>query len=559
MLKELIALLSKSEKIIFGCIAMARFLLVALDLGGLLLVGLVATELSGNPIPKISILIDFLNFTSKLGFENSYATLGALAALFFLMKAIFSIFLNQFQNSQLAGLEARTASRLFGEYFTRPLDLQDEYSESEIVHTLNPSVSAATTLLLGGYMQILSESALLAIISGYLMFLNPVLFVLVAFFVGVTAGTLSFLIGRRAKRLAKQMNDSSLKSNETMFVALNNRRQIFTAGRSHEFTQRFESHRENLAARTASYHAVTTLPRYLAEIIILIGVGTLVFQRSINPEAVSASVLTVFLAGIFRMVAAVLPLQTSYAALPRVKADAKHAFTLMKRLGNALQHPALQVEISTSPEIQANAVTYDYPDGTRALRSLNCVIPFGSYVAISGKSGAGKSTFADLVSGMRNPTSGAITVNGVDIRQAVMTDPYLVAYVPQATNLFEGTIAQNVAMAFDDELIDPVKVEAAIDQVQLRSLIDSLSAGIHENIGLGFRGLSGGQKQRIGLARAMYQNAKIVILDEATSALDLETETEISKVLTNLRGTRTFIVIAHRPKSIANVDFQIEL
>jgi ATP-binding cassette subfamily C protein len=180
-------------------------------------------------------------------------------------------------------------------------------------------------------------------------------------------------------------------------------------------------------------------------------------------------------------------------------------------------------------------------------------IPLGSSLGIVGPSGAGKSTLIDLLLGLSVPSSGAILIDGHPLNSVLRQWRGRVGYVPQRVALFDGTIAQNVALTWSDE-IDRERVQTALERAQLGSLIASRGAGIDERIGERGVSLSGGQQQRLGIARALYTDPLVLVLDEATSSLDTKTEDEVTKSIKALQGEVTLISVAHRLSTIKDYD-----
>ena len=130
----------------------------------------------------------------------------------------------------------------------------------------------------------------------------------------------------------------------------------------------------------------------------------------------------------------------------------------------------------------------------------------------------------------------------------------LIAYLPQESFLFDGSIKENITFCSDDDCIDKIKLDEAIKKAKLRSFIDELPMGLNSKTGDKGSKISGGQKQRISLARAFYFDKQILVFDEATSALDNITEKKIQTSISNLMKDRTSLIIAHRLSSIENSD-----
>jgi subfamily B ATP-binding cassette protein MsbA len=212
--------------------------------------------------------------------------------------------------------------------------------------------------------------------------------------------------------------------------------------------------------------------------------------------------------------------------------------------------PSLSVELQD--------VSFSYDGETMVLKHLNLVIPAGKTVAIVGPSGAGKSTLFKLLLGLYQPSSGNILFDKKCVHQYSVTEfRSFIAYVPQETYLFDGTIRENLLYGYihatEPELIKAAK-DANIHEF-IMSLPDQYNAKIGER---GIR-LSGGQKQRLSIARALLKNAPLLLLDEATSFLDNENELAVQASLAKLMSGRTTIVIAHRLSTIQNADWIIFL
>jgi len=181
-------------------------------------------------------------------------------------------------------------------------------------------------------------------------------------------------------------------------------------------------------------------------------------------------------------------------------------------------------------------------------------VPSGSYAAIVGPSGAGKTTLVDLMLGLYEPDSGRILLNDLSPLELRQRIPGLISYVPQKPGLVSGTLANNVALGLRDESINEELVWGALRKAQLGQLVESLPQGIYSSLGSHSDALSGGQIQRLGLARALYTEPRLIILDEATSALDAATEASIAEAIQNLGSETTVVVIAHRLSTIQHAD-----
>lgn len=189
----------------------------------------------------------------------------------------------------------------------------------------------------------------------------------------------------------------------------------------------------------------------------------------------------------------------------------------------------------------------------RVLWNASLTVPVGSFTAIMGPSGAGKTTIADLLTGLLRPQQGHVWIDdlpldNVDLRQWRR----MIGYVPQETFLFHDTVLQNVTLG-DPELSE-AHAEAALRAVGAWDFVMARPSGIHSSVGERGSTLSGGQRQRIAIARALAHRPKLLILDEVTSALDPETEAEICRTLRGLLDQVTILAISHQPAVVESAD-----
>ena len=211
-------------------------------------------------------------------------------------------------------------------------------------------------------------------------------------------------------------------------------------------------------------------------------------------------------------------------------------------------------------KVTIEEITWKYPNAEETvLEGISMEIKKGQSIAFVGKSGAGKTTLADIILGLFPPQKGRVLIGGVDIKDIPKERSKIVGFVPQNVNLLDDTVRRNVAFGIEDSEIDDDMVWAALEQAQLKDTIENSPNGLGTKIGERGIRFSGGQRQRFAIARALYCNPDILILDEATSALDTETETAVMESIEALQGHKTLIIIAHRLTTIRNCDVIYEI
>ena len=210
-------------------------------------------------------------------------------------------------------------------------------------------------------------------------------------------------------------------------------------------------------------------------------------------------------------------------------------------------------------EIQVEKLTFRYPQGKKeVLKQISFSIPKGCFVGIVGQSGAGKTTFVDILLGLLYPSNGEILADGNDIFQDIRAWQANLSYVPQTIYLIDGSIRENIALGIATEEINDAKIDTVLKMAELYEFVEDLPKKSYTHVGERGVKLSGGQRQRIGIARALYYDPEVLILDEATSALDNETEKSITHTILKLKGQITIIAIAHRVSTLADCDFKIK-
>ena len=229
-------------------------------------------------------------------------------------------------------------------------------------------------------------------------------------------------------------------------------------------------------------------------------------------------------------------------------------FTLLELPEEKLDAPGAKVLPRFSQTVKFDDFTFMYDDAdTPTLTHVNLEVPAGAVVAIVGSSGAGKTTLLNMLPRFYSPTSGAVRVDGIDLRDVTLRSlREQMAIVTQETILFNDTIWNN--LCYGQPNISEEKVTAAAKAALAHDLIMQMPKGYQTEIGDRGQRLSGGQRQRLAIARALLKDAPILILDEATSELDSESEMLVQGALNNLMTGRTVFVIAHRLSTIRRAD-----
>ncbi|MER3387439.1 MAG: ABC transporter ATP-binding protein [Microcella pacifica] len=565
--RSALALLTSRERLVFWALVAARAIVGFLDVFGILLVGVVAalgaTQFDGAGGATVVFGVELPALDGQGLLLLVLFVLGV-----FVIKALIAIGLSRALTAFVARIESRNAAALSTHLLTGDLAHVRRFSRNELQFALTESIKWTFTGLLNNIAGIVVEGFLLLIVAVAFFVVDPIVAVFALGYFALIVVGMQAGIARVLKRAGEDAAEGTKLTLGALGDTLDTYREITVLGRSDLYLERIRLSRTRAARSGAVLAFLGGMPRYVVETALILGVVVFVGQQLLTGQLASGlATLGVFLAGAVRIMGAILPLQTAVAALKVNTEQSRTARELLAELRGAPlpQTPAAPVGVeppgSDAPlAVQVESVDYRYPGGDAAvLDSVSLAIPAGSFAAIIGPSGAGKTTLVELLLGLGSPTGGSVRIDGWDPRALRLAAPGLVSYVPQKPGLVSGSIADNVALGIPTERIDRERVRTVLAQAQLLAFVDSLPEGIDTPVGKQSEAFSGGQVQRIGLARALYVSPRLIVLDEATSGLDASTEAVISTTLRELSGELTIIVIAHRLSTVQRADSVVVL
>jgi subfamily B ATP-binding cassette protein MsbA len=274
-------------------------------------------------------------------------------------------------------------------------------------------------------------------------------------------------------------------------------------------------------------------------------------QSRIASGTLTAGQFASFLTALALMYAPIKKLNKVNLSLNTALSAAERVFRMLD-VDNEVKEKPEAIELKAAGHVRYEGVTFAYGDAP-VLRNVDLDIAPGEIVALVGSSGAGKTTFVNLLPRFYDVDEGRITVNGVDVRDASLKSLRgLMGFVTQEVVLFNDTVRNNIAYGRGD--VELSGVIAAAKAANAHEFISNLPNGYDTLIGEGGVLLSGGQRQRLAIARALFKDPPILVLDEATSSLDTESERLVQQALNNLMQGRTTLVIAHRLSTIRSAD-----
>jgi ATP-binding cassette, subfamily B, bacterial PglK len=558
-------ILSIRDRRIIFLIIFAQIGLGLLDLLGVAFIGIL-TALSINGVSSRSVgdrVGKFLEIINLDGRDLKYqaTALAVIASLLLISKTLASLYFTRkslfFLSRRSASISSTLIFKLLGQSL---LEIQGR-SRQETVFALTSGVNAVTVSIIGSFMTLVSDIALLVILLSGLFIVDTLVALAALALFGFVGVTLYYVMQVRAKELGKQQAKLNIKSNEKIVEVLTSYRELVVRNRRFHYANLVGGIRLSLANYTAESAFLVSVSKYVMELSIVFATLLVAFiQFSIHTAQHSVAVLSVFFAASTRIAPAVLRIQQGSLTIKSSRGVAEPTLKLIKSLADKQTIRPQPETFDTAyagfePTIQLKNVRFGYPGAdSQVINGMNLNINSGEIVAIVGPSGAGKTTLIDLMIGVLTPTSGQVNISSKTPLDALEQWSGAVAYVPQDIVITNGTFRENVLLGYaDSDLMNPL-IENALKRAQLGELVEELPEGLNTRVGDAGNRLSGGQRQRLGIARAMLTEPKILILDEATSALDGESEAKIGLALSEMRSQTTVVIIAHRLSSLRHAD-----
>lgn len=558
-------ILTRAQKKRLFVVTTLQALMSFLDLIGVAIVGLlgaltISGVSTGTPGNRVTQVLDFMQL-EKAAFQTQVAILGSLAAAILLGRTILSITFSKKILQYLSHQSASISANLISKILAQPITSLREKSAQEIVYISTTGVTSISLNIIGSSLNLITELALLLVLTLGLVILNPITALSVVLVFLAIAFVLHKVSTNKAKNLGALDTKFSVNSNEEIVEIIDSYREAIVRNRREYYAREIGSLRIRMADVLSEIAFLPSLNKYITEVAVILGALFISAIQFVMQDATHAfGTLAVFLAAGTRIAPAVLRIQQSQLTIRVNTAAAERALTLIDELSETKPLDRTTDELCTIHDgfvasIKLEGIGFKYSANTEAaLNNVNIDIDAGEMVAITGPSGAGKTTLTDVLLGVLEPNSGEVKISGMTPLDAIRRWPGAIAYVPQDSKIISGSIKKNVCMGYPENEVADELVWDALRISQLDDFVANLPNGIYTELSENGSSMSGGQRQRLGIARALITKPKLIVLDEATSALDSETEQRVAQAIKNLRGTATIVMIAHRLSSVRDSD-----
>jgi len=515
---------------------------------GLLALG-VSVMLQGNALD--------LPVVGEIG-PDQYPWLLLVLVALLMLKSSASIALQWVATRRFAAFELQIGEQLFSAYMRAPWLDRLKRTTAELVRLTDVGIANTVSGFLLPVMNLPTIVVTFLALVLVLVVAQPMTALVTLVYLGLIGLVLYFWVARKSIEAGRVNVRYSMRVAALVTEMVGALKEITLQQKFGEVAQVVRANRVHTTRARANMAFLGAVPKFVIDAALVGGfllVGGVSFLLGGTSEAISA--VSLFAVAGFRLVPSLTGFQ---AVVAQATANVTHVDAVLRDMDSAREYVAHaesmgRQELAEPVEsVHLRGVGFHYPGRDEpAVRDVTLDIPIGSTVALVGASGSGKSTLVDLLLGLITPDQGEIRVGAQPLADVLGAWRHRVGYVPQDVAIFDGTIAQNVALSWSDD-IDREKVVDALRRAQLLDVVESRPGGLDSTVGERGMSLSGGQRQRLGIARALYADPLVLVLDEATSALDTKTESDVTAALRALEGNVTLVSVAHRLATIRHAE-----
>ena len=507
------------------------------------------------------ILNKMFQISNNFGVESNLDflfALGVVVFVFLIISIFFKALTLYFQVKFVQILQHDIAKRLVEKYLSQSYSWFLSRHSANFAKTILAEVDNIIGSVIAPLIELIAKSLITITIFFLLFMVDIKTSLIVTFLLGGSYGIIYKLSSSYISRLGKDR----LEKNQQLFTSISDAfgalKEIKVGGLEQVYVKRFSDPAQRIAKNSAYSTIVRDLPRYVLEAVAFGGIILLILylmnQKGSFNNALPIISLYAF-AG-YRLMPALQQIYTSFSKFVFIGPSLDKIYNDFKNLKSSdTKYPQKIIEFNKM--INLKNINFNYPNISRtALKNLSLNIPANSTVGFVGATGSGKTTTVDIILGLLTAQKGNLIVDGnIITKQNIKSWQRYIGYVPQHIFLSDDTVAANIAFGVDLKDINQDAVEKAAKIANLHEFVtDELPKKYQTKIGERGVRLSGGQRQRIGIARALYNEPRLLILDEATSALDNQTEKAVMEAVNNLSKSITIIIIAHRLNTVKNCD-----
>ncbi|MDR2547759.1 MAG: ABC transporter ATP-binding protein/permease [Lachnospiraceae bacterium] len=495
-----------------------------------------------------------------------FIILVSIALIFiYIFKNIFIIFMGKMQYHYLCNYQRQLAEKMLKCYIRQPYLYHLRHGSTEMIRNVNDDVRSFFNVVINS-IQLITEVCVCLVLVIFLLYQDRSITIGICLVLVFFTYAYLFVIKKRVSFMGEETRKYIHNINKGIVNSFAGIKEVKILDRERHFVSNFQANYKDYVNFQIKYFFYGLLPRPLMETVCIVGMLGVIVLKLISGTDPTYFIptISVFAVASLRMIPSfsriAVNINNITFSMPAVKAIHRSLKDMEELMTQMEEKTVYEKELTFNDSITISALDFCYPGvGKHVLSKVDLMIPKNKSVAFVGPSGEGKTTLADIVLGLLVAESGAVMVDGIDVRQNITAWHEKLGYIPQAIYLMEDTIKSNIVFGLPEEEIDEERLWKALEDAQMKEFVHELVDGLDTEVGERGIRLSGGQRQRIGIARALYNNPEILVLDEATSALDSDTEKAVMDAIERLAGQKTLIIIAHRLSTIENCDMVYEV
>ena len=503
---------------------------------------------------SLKILDNIFSFFN-LNVENIFLVLIVIFVLFLIIKACLLIYVSWKTNHFVFKFIKELSNKLFLKYLTSDYKYIVRKNSSELSRNLIPELDELN-LNLTSFMFVILEIFILLGVMTFLLIVNPIATIILSLSSFLFGLVYFQLIKKVMGNLGLQRQTAREKQMRFMYEGLSSIKEINIFGRKNFFINRFKEQNSFLAQISIIFNFLSQLPRIIFEIFVIFLIA-IIFLYLLNTGQ-SNNEITKFIALLFAASLRILPsIYKIFTCLQNIKYTNSSVKVIYDDVN--LDHTEIREKENHDPiqinkSIELIVSKFKHNDNEEfSLENIQILIPKNKKIGLIGKSGSGKSTILNILTGLIKSKNIKLLVDNKLINNNLINWKKLVGLIPQNIFILNDTIKNNILFGIDNKLVTDEKIFETIKISNLLPLTSRFKLGIDHNLNEKGTNLSGGEIQRIGIARALIHDPKILLFDEATSALDTFTENEILKEINNLED-KTIFSISHRMNTLKYCD-----
>lgn len=541
--------------------------MVSLGIFAPLLAALVSPEkiLANRDLIQAQELLGHFGFRTQKNISSTIVILAGSFAFAAGLAGLSRILVAWFTSRMTAALGTDISSQVYEKCLSLTYAEHVRRGSSELISLSRDKASEMTGIIF--YLLTLFSSGLIALlICAGLVLLYPAFTVAAILVLGGVYVAIALICRGKILRNSKIIAEESTRILKTIQEGLGAIRDVILDGSQPFYLRLFRESDSRLRRASSSGTFLSTSPRYFTDTFAMVSISlTLVFCFSLASRNGSAALeilpaLGVLALGAQRSMPLLQQIYASWAVVSGLSTSLNMVVETLEKK-SVIRNMDKISTMRFCRGIHLKHVSFRYRETTPwVIQDLSLMIPRGARVGLRGKTGCGKSTLADIIMGLLEPSRGVVEIDGQILstknRSAWQRN---IAHVPQSIFLGDVSIAENIALGTDPAHLDMNRVRKAARQACIADFIESTKNGYQTTVGERGVRLSGGQRQRIGIARAFYKQAQVLAFDEATSALDNETEGAVMKAIEDLSSNLTMLIIAHRLSTLKICDKIIDI